>query len=675
MLSLEDPLRPESLGCFSDLGRGNGARDAQCVVYRGPDADYRGREICFVASEEFVTIADVEDKSAPRLIARTSFRDAVSVNHGGLTADHRYYLQGDTGDELAFGHNTRTYVWDMADLDHPVLAGYQDGDTRAMDYHMAVRGNELHRSITRGGYQMLSLSSVGRAQLDELAYLRLPSDSPLSLYVTASYPHHASGLVTVSDGASGLLVLRPTGCRTPATPRPELPPDGAVELPLEPSLDWSDVGSAASYDVEVATDARFENVVRSASGPLGSWTVAPALERGTTYHWRARAATGCSAGAWSFGSSITTLANRPPVLDPILDKAVSEGAPLVFTVNASDADGDPLVYGATGLPAGATFDAATRSFAWTPGFDQAGSYSGVSFSVDDQHGGTDAEAITITVLNTNRPPVANAGPDQTVQLGTEAILDGTGSSDPDGDLLLYSWRQLSGIPVAIGDPGTARASVTLRRPGSYVFELSVSDDGWRTRVSDSVTITAKGALAAYDPVLRAPRCDAVADSCDSGDLVAGRDGVQGEDRAGGEPHQPNTIFGSCADGTRGTLRVDESVDRVKVTALDGGILARGAWVRVEATVWAWAGNPDADKLDLYYAADATKPLWKPIASLTPGAGGAQTLAANYRLPAGAVQAVRARFRYLGSKAPCGSGAYDDHDDLVFRVQPASPVEP
>jgi leucyl aminopeptidase len=45
------------------------------------------------------------------------------------------------------------------------------------------------------------------------------------------------------------------------------------------------------------------------------------------------------------------------------------------------------------------------------------------------------------------------------------------------------------------------------------------------------------------------------------------------------------------------------------------------------------------------------------------------LSVNYVLPAGGVQAVRARFRYLGSAAVCGAGTYNDHDDLVFAVGP------
>jgi len=62
-----------------------------------------------------------------------------------------------------------------------------------------------------------------------------------------------------------------------------------------------------------------------------------------------------------------------------------------------------------------------------------------------------------------------------------------------------------------------------------------------------------------------------------------------------------------------------------------------------------------------------------IATLAPTVARAQTLSANYTLPSGgASQAVRANFRYTGSASSCSTGAYDDHDDLVFAVGAGTP---
>jgi hypothetical protein len=171
-----------------------------------------------------------------------------------------------------------------------------------------------------------------------------------------------------------------------------------------------------------------------------------------------------------------------------------------------------------------------------------------------------------------------------------------------------------------------------------------------------------GAQAAvFDTVLQAPRCGVVGSSCDSGaTLLLGRDG------RGPEPSQPNTINDSCADGTSGTFHVDESNDRIRVSTTDGTSFAPGKTVRIEATVWAWT-SPGQDRLDLYYAANASSPSWTFLTTLTPSVAGASTLSATYSLPSGGLQAVRARFRYQGSAASCGTGSYNDHDDLVFAV--------
>ena len=85
----------------------------------------------------------------------------------------------------------------------------------------------------------------------------------------------------------------------------------------------------------------------------------------------------------------------------------------------------------------------------------------------------------------------------------------------------------------------------------------------------------------------------------------------------------------------------------------------------------WPSGPTSDHLDLYYAANANSPVWTFITTINPTAsqGGAQTFSATYTLPTGTLQAVRARFRYTGSAASCGAGAYDDHDDLIFAVSP------
>lgn len=78
----------------------------------------------------------------------------------------------------------------------------------------------------------------------------------------------------------------------------------------------------------------------------------------------------------------------------------------------------------------------------------------------------------------NRPPTANAGPDQAGSVGQEIILDGSGSTDPDGDALTYSWRVVSApaadMPMLMGAQ-EAQPRIMVNYSGDYVFELTVND--------------------------------------------------------------------------------------------------------------------------------------------------------------------------------------------------------
>ena len=184
-----------------------------------------------------------------------------------------------------------------------------------------------------------------------------------------------------------------------------------------------------------------------------------------------------------------------------------------------------------------------------------------------------------------------------------------------------------------------------------------------TAISLTVSTLGGGQTAIYSSTLKAPECATVGISCDSGPtLLLGRDNMSG----GAEPNQPNTINNSCADGTSGTFHSSESNDRLVVATTDGSSFAAGKTVMVTATVWAY-GTGSTNALDLYYAANASSPSWVYITTIVPSAGGAQTLSASYTLPIGSLQAVRANFRYQGSPSSCSTGAYDDHDDLVFAV--------
>eukprot|EP00985_Skeletonema_marinoi_P027483 scaffold22633_cov83-Skeletonema_marinoi.AAC.1 len=182
-----------------------------------------------------------------------------------------------------------------------------------------------------------------------------------------------------------------------------------------------------------------------------------------------------------------------------------------------------------------------------------------------------------------------------------------------------------------------------------------------------------GGVASYDEVLGAPKCS-FASSCDSGILLNGRANINN----GAEPNQPNTL-NTCTDGPAGSYHSDESIDRIVVTRASGGDgdLTEGDEVTITATIWCW-GTGSNDRIDFYYASDASNPVWTQIGDrkTCPG-GGAQTMTASFTLPPGSLQAVRANLMYGSSDAgvnKCVTSSYDDTDDLVISVRPNTSIQ-
>lgn len=78
------------------------------------------------------------------------------------------------------------------------------------------------------------------------------------------------------------------------------PANYATGVALSPNLTWNALSGAASYDVQIATDPAFSNIVRSASGLTAtSYTPSPALDAGTVYYWRVRGNNACGGGTYS----------------------------------------------------------------------------------------------------------------------------------------------------------------------------------------------------------------------------------------------------------------------------------------------------------------------------------------------------------------------------------------
>jgi hypothetical protein len=103
--------------------------------------------------------------------------------------------------------------------------------------------------------------------------------------------------------------------------------------------------------------------------------------------------------------------------------------------------------------------------------------------------------FTSAQAQVNHVPVANAGPDQTVNESSTVRLDGTASSDPDGDpITYYSWIQIAGTPVTLSDTSSAQPTFTApqqppRGQETLTFSLTVTDTFGASSAPDTVDVT------------------------------------------------------------------------------------------------------------------------------------------------------------------------------------------
>ncbi|MFQ5571204.1 MAG: choice-of-anchor B family protein [Rhodothermales bacterium] len=205
MVDVRDPLTPAFVGCFTDIRTGRGyTHDAQCVVYRGPDSSYGGREICIGSNAQAIGLVDVTDKAHPIPISTAQYPRVGYVHQGWLTEDHRYFFQNDEGDEFAFGMPTRTLIWDFSDLDNPVLLTEYFADTQSTDHNLYIRGDLLFETNYTSGLRILDITDV--AHPIELAFLdTTPGDVGFGTW--SNYPFFESGTIAVSSITEGLFLV------------------------------------------------------------------------------------------------------------------------------------------------------------------------------------------------------------------------------------------------------------------------------------------------------------------------------------------------------------------------------------------------------------------------------------------------------------------------------------
>ncbi len=189
-----------------------------------------------------------------------------------------------------------------------------------------------------------------------------------------------------------------------------------------------------------------------------------------------------------------TTPNAPPVANAGGDRAATLGELVTLDGSGStDPDGDELTFAWTlisqpAMSSGALSDPSAVRPSIT--LDRAGTYV-LSLVVNDGALDSAPDLARITTGEENLPPVAEAGPDQQLRVGDTARLDGTSSSDPDGDTLTPLWTIVQQPPnsgATLDDAAASQPTFVLDEPGDYRVELIVSD-GELSSPPDSVLVT------------------------------------------------------------------------------------------------------------------------------------------------------------------------------------------
>lgn len=187
-------------------------------------------------------------------------------------------------------------------------------------------------------------------------------------------------------------------------------------------------------------------------------------------------------------------ANAAPVANAgVAQNAVAGSTVTLNGAASSDANGDALTYAwiLNTKPAGSTATLANAT-AVTPTFvaDKAGSYV-ATLTVNDGKVDSAAATITVTAAVANVAPVANAGVAQNVVAGSLVTLDGSASSDANGDSLTYAWTLTSkpaGSAAALSSATPAKPTLNVDLAGTYVATLVVND-GNLSSASSTITVT------------------------------------------------------------------------------------------------------------------------------------------------------------------------------------------
>ncbi len=194
---------------------------------------------------------------------------------------------------------------------------------------------------------------------------------------------------------------------------------------------------------------------------------------------------------WATVTITVTPVNDAPVLDPIADATIPEMVAYTFTATATDVDSTNLTFSLVNAPAGATINASTGVFTWTPTEAQGPNVFTFTVKVCDDATPAlcDQQDVTLSVLEVNRAPEIEDIEDQEVTVGEELTFTAV-ASDPDLPANTLTFRLEEAPAGAAIDPTTGKFTWTPveSQIGEHEFYVCVTDGQLNTSTLVKVTV-------------------------------------------------------------------------------------------------------------------------------------------------------------------------------------------